>query len=220
MALPPGRFSVTADACPSKGMRDRMSQQEAPRQADPIRQDMRVDELGQKKVLLRPPALDDAAQVAQAQTELAADGFEFVFQQPDESWPSYVARVERQRLGRDIAPGRVPSTFLVAEVGGDIVGRVSIRHELNDRLAAVGGHIGYAVRPAYRRRGYAKSMLRQSLELAKGLELRRVLITCDDDNVASARLIESCGGLLEDVITPDGSPPTRRYWIELTGPAK
>jgi predicted acetyltransferase len=48
---------------------------------------------------------------------------------------------------------RVPSTFLVAEVGGALVARTSIRHELNEHLAALGGHIGYGVRPGHRRRG-------------------------------------------------------------------
>jgi predicted acetyltransferase len=56
--------------------------------------------------------------------------------------------------------------------------------------------------------------------MAKALGLQRVLITCGDDNTASARLIESCGGVLEDVITPAGSPATRRYWIDLTGLAE
>jgi len=179
-----------------------------------------VDRLGQAEVLLRPPTLADEAQVAQAQAELAADDFQFVFQQAEESWPSYVARVERQHLGRDVPPDQVPSTFRIADVDGEVVGRVSIRHELNDHLAAVGGHIGYAVRPAYRRRGYARSILRQSLDIAQARGLRRVLITCDDDNVASARLIEPFGGILENVVTPDGSTPTRRYWVDLTGVAE
>lgn len=182
-----------------------------------VRHYVRVDALRQPEVLLRPPRLGDESQVAQAQAELAADDFEFVFQQADESWPAYVARVEREQRGRDLGPDRVPNTFLVADVGGEVVGRVSIRHELNDYLAILGGHIGYAVRPAYRRRGYARSILRQSLHRAKALGLHQVLITCDDDNVASARLIESFGGILDNVITPDGSPSTRRYWIDLTG---
>jgi len=41
-----------------------------------------------------------------------------------------------------------------------------------------------------------------------------VLITCDDDNVASAGTIERNGGVLEDVReTEDG--PKRRYWVSL-----
>jgi predicted acetyltransferase len=154
--------------------------------------------------------------VALAQAELARENFDFVFRGPDELWPSYVTRVSRERLGVDLTPDRVPSTFLLACVDCNIVGRVSIRHELNAYLTFVGGHIGYAVRPAYRRRGYARSILRQSLELAREIGLGRVLITCDDDNVASVRLIEHFGGALENVITADaGSVPTRRYWIDL-----
>lgn len=185
-----------------------------------VRHYVRVNPLRQAEVLLRPPRLTDESQVGQAQAELAADDFEFVFQQADESWPAYVARVEREQRGRDLDPGRVPNTFLFAEVGGELVGRVSIQHDLNDYLATVGGHIGYAVRPADRRRGYARSILRQSLQRAKNLGLDQVLITCDDDNVASARLIESFGGILENVITPDDSSPTRRYWIDLTDPTE
>ncbi len=185
-----------------------------------VRHYVRVNPLRQAEVLLRPPRLTDESQVGQAQAELAADDFEFVFQQADESWPAYVARVEREQRGRDLDPGRVPNTFLFAEVGGELVGRVSIRHDLNDYLATVGGHIGYAVRPADRRRGYARSILRQSLQRAKNLGLDQVLITCDDDNVASARPIESFGGILENVITPDDSSPTRRYWIDLTDPTE
>jgi predicted acetyltransferase len=162
---------------------------------------------------LRPPVPDDESQLEQAQSELAADNFRFAFVQPGESWTSFAARVEQERLGIDIPPDWVPSTFLVAEVGSDIVGRSSIRHELNDHLASVGGHIGYAVRPAFRRRGYARAILRQSLVVAGDLGIRHVLITCDDDNVASIRTIESCGGMLENVVDDPGSSPKRRYWI-------
>jgi len=106
-----------------------------------------------------------------------------------------------------VPPGRVPATFLLAEVDGAIVGRVSIRHELNDYLERFGGHIGYAVRPAHRRRGYGRAILRQSLDVARSVGLSRVLLTCDDTNAASVRIIESCGGLLEDVVAADEGTP-------------
>ena len=108
----------------------------------------------------------------------------------------------------------MPSTFLVADVGGEVVGRTSIRHELNDYLAALGGHIGYAVRPAYRGRGHAREILRQSLVIARAEGVGRVLVTCDDDNIASRRTIERLGGVLDDVRagSPD-APLKRRYWI-------
>jgi len=110
----------------------------------------------------------------------------------------------------------VPATFLVAEVGGQVVGRVSIRHELNAYLAEVGGHIGYGVRPGFRRRGYATGILRQSLAVAASVGLERVLVTCDSDNVGSATVIENCGGVLEKIVpSRDGSVPKRRYWVEV-----
>jgi predicted acetyltransferase len=99
------------------------------------------------------------------------------------------------------------------EVAGKLVGRVSIRHELNAYLAELGGHIGYAVRPEFRRRGYATGILRQSLLVAQELGIDQALVTCDDENAGSARVIERCGGVLADVVPgPDGSAPKRRYW--------
>jgi predicted acetyltransferase len=174
-----------------------------------------MDDAATHALLLRAPAPEDEAVVTQAQLELAADDFEFVFRDPDEPWADYLADVERQRVGVDLAPDRVPATFLLAVVDGEIVGRVSIRHALNDRLSVIGGHIGYGVRPAYRRRGHATEILRQSLAIARGLGLDRVLLTCDDSNDASARTIESCGGVLDGVVTPEDHPPVRHYWIAL-----
>jgi predicted acetyltransferase len=91
---------------------------------------------------------------------------------------------------------------------------VSIRHELNDHLAVVGGHIGYAVRPRYRRRGYATAMLRRSLEVARSVGVERALVTCDDENMGSIATIERCGGVLENTVTDPGTGRrTRRYRV-------
>jgi predicted acetyltransferase len=159
--------------------------------------------------------LEDEAEILRAQEELSADDFEFVFLREGVSFADLVARTAQERAG-DVPEGRVPATFLVAEHDGAIVGRVSIRHALNDFLLREGGHIGYAVRPAWRRRGFATSILRQSLALTDELGIARVLVTCDDDNVGSAAVIESQGGVLEDVVPVEGGTPKRRYWIDRT----
>jgi predicted acetyltransferase len=99
-------------------------------------------------------------------------------------------------------------------VAGQIVGRASIRHELNERLLVEGGHIGYAVLQEHRRRGYATEILRQSLLVARALGVERVLITCDDDNAGSAAVIERCGGVFHSMSKADDGHAVRRYWID------
>jgi hypothetical protein len=108
----------------------------------------------------------------------------------------------------------------VAQVGQRIVGRASIRHDLNDWLRAWGGHIGYCVRPADRRRGYATMILQRSLRILAELGLVHALLVCTDDNVGSATVIERCGGVLEDVRVDADGTAQRRYWIDLAGPPK
>lgn len=131
------------------------------------------------------------------------------------SFARYLDVLERHARGENLPGNHVPSTFLFAFDASRIVGRVAIRHELNDFLLRVGGHIGYVVVPEFRRRGYATEMLRQSLEIAnRRLGIDRVLVTCDDDNVGSIKTIEKNGGVLENVVVgPDLGAPKRRYWI-------
>ena len=123
---------------------------------------------------------------------------------------------EQERGVNLLSANHVPSTFLFAFVGNRIVGRASIRHSLNKFLHREGGHIGYVVVPEFRRQGYATAILRQSLPIAcDKCGLRRILVTCDDDNIGSIRTIEKNGGILENVVDgPDLDKPIRRYWIE------
>jgi len=129
------------------------------------------------------------------------------------TWGQYLHRLESVRLGVDLAEDRVPMTFLVAEVDATMVGRVSIRHRLNEFLMHEGGHIGFGVVPGQRRRGYATDILRQSLALAGELAISPVLVACDEDNRGSAKVIERCGGVLESTVLGSDGHPVRRYWI-------
>jgi predicted acetyltransferase len=160
---------------------------------------------------LRPLRGDDEAEFMAAHSQLRADAFIFALgRQVDMSWDDYLEHLAANEQGRDLAEGRVPMTLLAADVGGTIVGRTAIRHRLNEFLAHEGGHIGYAVIPGRRRRGYGTEILRQSLEVARSLGLERVLITCDDSNVGSATVIERSGGVLDSVVVASAGNRVRR----------
>ncbi len=134
---------------------------------------------------------------------------------PGLTWTAYLDLLDGLRDGSRVPEGLVHSDLLLAVVDGDIVGRVSVRFTLNEYLARAGGHIGYGVRPRFRRHGYATEILRQAVALARSGGVDRLLVVCDDDNVGSAGVIERCGGLLESIVTPDDdSSPFRRYWMD------
>ena len=162
---------------------------------------------------LRPLSLADQAQALQGHSELAIDNWEYLLGYSEGMpWTEYLEILGNESTGTNLKEGRVPATFLIAENDGNLVGRTSIRHELNDFLFNFGGHIGYGVRPSYRRQGFATEILRQSLALINGLGVTEVLVTCAEDNVGSIKVIESQGGILENSVNFEGIL-RRRYWI-------
>ena len=123
----------------------------------------------------------------------------------------------KKRSCEDTVPkGLVPSsTYLgVREKDNYIVGMIDIRHYLNEYLTQAGGHIGYGVRKTERNKGYAKQMLKLALEKCKELKIKKVLITCDEDNIASEKVILSANAKLEDIRNIDGENK-KRFWIDL-----
>jgi predicted acetyltransferase len=163
---------------------------------------------------LRPLRIADEQAALAGHIELREEAFEFLLGwDPDQTWAGYVQKLADRRRGIDVAPGLVPATFLAADLDGALVGRVSIRHHLNEFLENFGGHIGYAVRPAYRGRGTATEILRQALIIARAEGIDDVLLTCDVEHVVSAHIIERSGGVLDDIRTDLDGQPKRRYWI-------
>ena len=91
---------------------------------------------------------------------------------------------------------------------------IDIRHRLNDYLLNLGGHIGYSIRKSERQKGYATEMLGLALKECIKLGIKKVLITCDKDNIASVKSIVNNGGKMENEIS-EGDRITQRYWITL-----
>ena len=126
----------------------------------------------------------------------------------------------KRRSSEDTVPeGLVPSsTYLgIRERDNYIVGMIDIRHYLNEYLTQVGGNIGYSVRKTERNKGYAKQMLKLALEKCKDLKIKKVLITCDEDNIASEKVILSAGAKLEDIRFFEGKN-RKRFWIDTITP--
>ena len=129
-----------------------------------------------------------------------------------EDWMKFVFDNEKESTKHT----EVTASELLAirEEDNKLVGMINIRHTLNGYLYNFGGHIGYSVRKVERRKGYAKEMLKIALEECTKLEINKVLLTCDDDNIASIKTIKACGGILENKVLNDKTL-IQRYWIEL-----
>ena len=91
---------------------------------------------------------------------------------------------------------------------------IDIRHYLNEFLKQFGGNIGYSVRKSERNKGYAKQMLKLALEKCKDLKMKKVLITCDEDNIASEKVILSANAKFEDIRSLEGKNK-KRFWLDL-----
>lgn len=119
---------------------------------------------------------------------------------------SYIQMSQGRRLPAHLAPQNVYWLY----VQGWPVGIGKLRHALTDALREQGGHIGYAIRPEARGRGYGTVMLRLLLAEARRIGLREALLTCNEDNTASRRVIEKNGGRLAGIAAGNC-----KYWIDL-----
>ncbi len=130
-----------------------------------------------------------------------------------------INKIRNFHEGIDLKPGYVKATHLWLVEDDCFIGEVSIRHELTESLLKFGGHIGYGIRCSKWNMGYATKMLALALiYIKKHFVFDKVLITCNIDNYASAKVIEKNGGILQDIITNkiDGKERlTKRYWISL-----
>lgn len=117
---------------------------------------------------------------------------------------------------RKLNSDKVPSSEMWLMDNDTFIGAVSIRHELNDFLKEFGGHVGYAIRPSERKKGYGKKALALALTYLKKRGINEVFVTCDEDNIASQKIIQSSGGVLQDIVEIPQNPgkKTMRWWIK------
>lgn len=126
----------------------------------------------------------------------------------------YIQQTKDHEQGKNLPHGYVPDTTYWLIDADEFIGHVNIRHALNENLMKVGGHIGYAIRPSARQKGYGTKILELVLPKAKEIGLRKVLLTCDESNIASKKIIEKHRGQFQDKVHGERGPKLR-YWIEL-----
>ena len=116
-----------------------------------------------------------------------------------------------------VEPGYVPAEvwcLVTVDPQPRVIGLYNLRFALNDYLYHYGGHIGYSITPEERGKGYATQGLELLKQRAQQLKMEKLLLTCDDQNIASCKVIERNGGLLENIVL-EGERRTKRYWITL-----
>ncbi len=147
--------------------------------------------------------------------------YEYIAENQEPTWHPQILRARfdeflltlRQAETAPLA-GMVPAThYWLVAAGIGYVGEVSIRHYLNEGLKLFGGHLGYRIRPSQRRQGYGTLLCKLAIAKARQRGIAEILITCDDDNIASWKIIEANGGALFDRIDNGRAARTRRYWV-------
>jgi predicted acetyltransferase len=132
-------------------------------------------------------------------------------------FPAFIRRIAGYSRGEGLPEGFVPSSDYWLIDDDQFIGRVAIRHQLNDWLIKVGGNIGYDIRPSKRRMGYGTQILALALPKAREIGLTRALVTCDEDNIGSRKIIKANDGKFENrLMLVDDRPAILRYWIDLS----
>jgi len=116
-------------------------------------------------------------------------------------------------------PGVVPYEDFWLMEDDSWIGLLTLRLRLTEELLHAGGHIGYVIRPSKRRCGYGTALLRLGLDKACERGLSRVLLTCDETNTGSRKIIEANGGQFENAVVVEGQADKKlRYWMSLEAP--
>jgi len=176
----------------------------------------------EKRLYLKFPTIEDKQAVLDFRKEFLEVGREERIPgsgnlENFENFEEWLTKAEREHNPETCGEGRVPCTqYLTYRISDNkLVGIIQVRHSLNDFLLKFGGHIGDAVRPTERRKGYAVEQILLALEKCKELAIERALITCNRTNTASAKSIIKSGGKLENEVEKEDGTIMQRYWIDI-----
>lgn len=131
------------------------------------------------------------------------------------SFDDWMDDLEKNKYEENLPESYSPHTLYLAINDNKIVGAIGIRWKQVPALMTFGGLIGYSIRPSQRGKGYASEMLKLALEKFKNTDIKNILITCKDFNIASKKVIERNGGIFENTYNnADDGYNYLRYWIK------
>lgn len=136
---------------------------------------------------------------------------------PRKDFSAYLLKLSEMTVARGLPAGSVPVTaYWMIRSDRVILGVSKLRHHLTPSLEIHGGHIAYFIRPSQRRKGYGCLILALTLEKARARGIQRVRITCETDNIGSARIIAKNGGVLSGQMVYQGTgTQISQFWIDL-----
>jgi predicted acetyltransferase len=148
-------------------------------------------------ILLRKPSIQDNDEITKFKSEFSAVGENRIpgsgGLERYEDFQIWIASLDLLEAG--LIPETVPtSIFLVVNTEDHVVGTISLRHYLTSDLEEFGGHIGYAIKPSERCKGYAKEALQELLR-TKASSYPKLWIMCEEDNEPSKKVIQDNHGV-------------------------
>ena len=126
-----------------------------------------------------------------------------------EEYKKWLIHSDSMSKGIGLEDWQVPSSSYWLFVDGHPVGKGNIRHFLTDKLRAEGGHIGYAIRPSERNKGYGTVLLKMIIKEAKKMNIGRVLLTVRNSNTNSIKVALNNNGKIEKI-----SEERHYIWID------
>lgn len=120
--------------------------------------------------------------------------------------------------GLHLPLGYIPETVLWLIDNDEYIGQTGIRHYLTEKLLREGGHIGYYIRPSKRKMGYGTKILHLALQEAKKMGIQKALVTCNETNVGSRKIIEANGGILDTNMDDAENNEVKilHFWVSLS----
>lgn len=162
------------------------------------------------EIYLKKLELEEPIQIFNLLQEAANGDWESIDSMTTEEFPKYLEDRYNEDLGVNLKKGRIPQTTYWLYADGLPCGIIRVRKGMNEFLLKRGGHIGYYIKKDYRRQGYGKKILSLCLDLLREDGVKKVLITCNADNIGSQKIIEDNRGVLENIVEK-----TKRYWITI-----